>query len=418
MPDAAEWPDAERPRVFEHLARSYDELIGSAAITGAVKLFDVRGLPHLSGQALRGGAFAVPRDSSEDRWISPLEETNALVDPDRVPSVAYPYLPQLGSLLILPHQRPVVSKRDARNYYPTLAAGDRWWRWFPSPSLSSSAQDVPCHTTWPMGFRGSCVIAQGVTDVVTEVSQLPQDRRCLPGISCPMTLPVWGSILDDVWVIYDEADPGPLDPHMWCKRVDSEWSRVGVQTHPKKQIDGGLNEEVQGGRVDCEAGSLGLSPMKTLDLIRAGLWALTCWRPARAMVDRVVGKVGHAHGFRPCMRCSFGEMFRFLEGARASRQSRVFLSDLVFEELLEALLLLPLATLDLRAPFCERVVCTDASSYAHGLAYAKVPAEMVQRWSRACVHRGDAAYGHEGVEFVHQDPICPMGKVDFPLHEQ
>ena len=70
----------------------------------------------------------MPKDDLEDRWISPLEETNALVDPSLLPGVAYPYLPQLGSLLIAAGQRPVVSKRDARNYYPTLRAGERWWR--------------------------------------------------------------------------------------------------------------------------------------------------------------------------------------------------------------------------------------------------------------------------------------------------
>ena len=97
-----EWDAADRPRIFAHLDRSYDQLIDDAASTGAVLLYDVQRLPRIAGAPLRGGGFAVPNDALEDRWISPLEETNALVDPAALPPVVYPYLPQLGSLLIKP----------------------------------------------------------------------------------------------------------------------------------------------------------------------------------------------------------------------------------------------------------------------------------------------------------------------------
>ena len=84
-----------------------------------------------------------------------------------------------------------------------------------------------------MGFRGTCVIAQSVTDVVCKAAELLQDRRCLPGISCPLELPVWGSILDDVWVIYDEWDPGDLHPERWLGRIDQEWYKVGCRPTPR-----------------------------------------------------------------------------------------------------------------------------------------------------------------------------------------
>ena len=106
---------------------------------------------------------------------------------------------------------------------------------------------MPVLTTWPMGFCGSCVIAQTVTDVVCEAAELPQDRRCIPGVSWPLELPVWGSIWDDVWCIYDEHDPSDLHPERWLGRVDQEWMRVGVQSHPKKSDNGKANKEVHGG---------------------------------------------------------------------------------------------------------------------------------------------------------------------------
>ena len=152
IPDV--WEGGGRPGVFEHLDRTYDQLVDSAAGTGAIRLYDVRCMPRMAGQTLRGGGFGVPKDTSEDRWILPLEETNALVDIDALPGVLYPYLPQLGSLVIKPGQRPVVSKRDARNYHPTLRAGEEWWQWFPHPPLRrdgggcASAHDMAYGFQW------------------------------------------------------------------------------------------------------------------------------------------------------------------------------------------------------------------------------------------------------------------------------
>jgi hypothetical protein len=98
VPD--EWLADTRPRVFEHLDRTYDQLIDGAVASGAVLLYDINRLPRVGADPVRGGGFAVPKDDLEDRWISPLEETNTLVDPAVLPPVQYPYLPQLGSSVI------------------------------------------------------------------------------------------------------------------------------------------------------------------------------------------------------------------------------------------------------------------------------------------------------------------------------
>lgn len=36
-----------------------------------------------------------------------------------------------------------------------------------------------------------------------------------------------------------------------------------------------------------------------------------------------------------------------------------------------------------------RVVCSDASPHGHGLAYAQVPLDVGESWTRAACHQGD-----------------------------
>jgi hypothetical protein len=274
----------------------------------------------------------VIKDDAEDRPIAPLERLNALVDPNKIPGVEYGFIPQLGTLTIDKHQgarppRILVSKRDARHYYPSLLAGALWPPWFAGPPIYNDGKKLwPCHRTWPQGFRGSCGIAQAVTEVATTRAALPVDKRLLPSALPPLRLPCWGSILDDVWALYtDENDPVQIEASHWLERVDDEWVRMGVKTHPKKVIDRGVNAEIQGGRVHSTAYLVGLSAAKTIDIMCSAWYVLSQFKPSRRSIERVVGKIGHAHTFRSCMRGSFGSIYKFLQDLRTAEVSRTVL---------------------------------------------------------------------------------------------
>eukprot|EP00974_Lingulodinium_polyedra_P049710 4780530-Lingulodinium_polyedra.AAC.1 len=53
----------------------------------------------------------------------------------------------------------------------------------------------------------------------------------------------------------------------------------------------------------------------------------------------------------------------------------------------------------LKAPWCSRVVATDASPGGHGMAYARVPDELPPHWGRLAAHRGDYTALLAGGEF-------------------
>ena len=57
-----------------------------------------------------------------------------------------------------------------------------------------------CRST-PMGFGPSAGWAQGLTDVVALDAGLPVDSRVHPDHVVSSHLPVWGSIIDDIWAL-------------------------------------------------------------------------------------------------------------------------------------------------------------------------------------------------------------------------
>ena len=249
----------------------------------------------------------------------------------------------------------------------------------------------PTHRSWPQGFKGSCLFAQGITDCATSMAGLPETSRLLPTLQVPLHLPIWGSILDDVWILRtNEVDQRMEEASSWLPKVEQAWDKIGVKSHPDKKMYGGLNGEIQGARGHADSHLLGLSAAKTAALFGAGIFLLLVWRPHRKAIERAVGKVGFAHLFRPACRGSLGQIHRWIEQLRDKKLGRTAWAPLCWWELFEALLFLPLSQTELSSPWSPQVQCTDAAgSGGHGLAYAFVPKETQQRWARWCSFRGD-----------------------------
>ena len=108
-----------------------------------------------------GGAFAVDKDAKEDRWISPSEFSNDIIHSATLPEMQVPYLPQLAAITISKGAQALISKRDARHYFPGLRACDSWRKLFGM---------LPVHgrfvrsKAFPMGSEPSASIAQRVIE--------------------------------------------------------------------------------------------------------------------------------------------------------------------------------------------------------------------------------------------------------------
>ena len=96
----------------------------------------------------------------------------------------------------------------------------------------------PRFCSWPMGYKLSAAVAQSITDRVARDARLPLGHRLRPGVPCPHGLPLWGTIIDDFWVITDDSHDAVNEAACsWGDKVDRCWARIGVQTHPGKAIN-------------------------------------------------------------------------------------------------------------------------------------------------------------------------------------
>ena len=130
----SEWPAIPR-KPFKKLHSSYPHLVHKAFSVGLLEPSTSAGVLHQNGVPIEGGGFGVAKDEKEDRWISPLEFSNDVVDLTRMPVMLTPYMPQLAGVFISPKDRVLVSKRDARHYFHQLRTHPSW-RPFPvSPKL-------------------------------------------------------------------------------------------------------------------------------------------------------------------------------------------------------------------------------------------------------------------------------------------
>lgn len=131
--------------------------------------------------------------------------------------------------------------------------------------------------------------------------------------------------------------------------------------------------EFLGTEVDSEHGTIGLSDRKMFSLMQAARWVGLQWKPALGCAERVLGKFGHVHLFRPGNGAIFEDSHRWVHEARQMKTGRAPTSYVAHWELNAAAVLLPLAKMTLAAEWCDRLVASDASPGGHGIAYTHLP---------------------------------------------
>ena len=363
----AEWPQ-EIPTVRSLLGKDYAEFVERNVAVGLQDLAEEDQVATVQGQPLVAAAFAVGKaDTKENRMISGCVGTNSLMNPALLPRPRYAYIPRMRACTISKFVRLRVSKRDARHYFHRLRLGIKWRPWLAHPPITRGGKKLyPRHTCAAMGLAPSSGWAQALTDQTTSAANLPMEHRVLIDEPAPLDPPFWGSIVDDVWCLDTSAAPAGA---AWCDRVHQEWQARGVETHAGKIVDEVEGQEIQGVFVHASEHWLGVSLQKRSLLMR-GLWfVLSQHKPRVSQVDRLVGKLGFAMSFNVCCRSVLTETFAWLALHR-KKYVRAVLWPAVFDELIQALLLIPFLQFSISKPWCPRVEAADASPGGHGRAWS------------------------------------------------
>ena len=202
-----------------------------------------------------------------------------------------------------------------------------------------------------MGMTTSACWAQALPECIGEGALLSEESRLVADRPPPEAFPVWGSIEDDFWVIeeLDDDSAKPIGPG-WMKRVIEAWRQVGVESHPKKEINAAFGIEVQGAWID-EDGWCGLSRAKRWRLLEAGLRLLAMPRVRLQLFERFIGKLGFAQYFKSCCRSVLEKSYAWIQNLRRRGARVARLWPQVRAEVFASLILLPFCQIDLRSRF-------------------------------------------------------------------
>ncbi|CAE8597891.1 unnamed protein product, partial [Polarella glacialis] len=360
---------ADRPKrlkrgyVFLHV--SYPKLVKKAVKAKLHRLVREDQVARHNGRRVQEGAFAVPKDDVEDRVIAD-PEVNQLLDPVKLPRPRFAYVPRMRALTAPRGGKLLLSKRDARHYFHCLRIGKKWGRWLCGPPVrdDDGSPLFPAAQAAPMGFGPSAVWAQAVTDKITLDADLPHASRVHPGQIIPDELPVWGSIVDDIWALEHVGDRGEADVGpVWMNRAEAAWERDGVESNVKKKIDGQAGQEVQGYYVHATGHWIGTSHDKRRQLMQASIEILMSPKVLVGDVDRL-------------------EVYPWLHEARDNVVRVRALPDAVWLEIFWSTMLLPYAQFDISSPWTTRVECTDSSMTGLGRAWATMPEAVVRHMAR------------------------------------
>ena len=301
-------PKLKRPFIKVH--SSYPALVARCVRGGLQKLVRQKHVFKVRRRPLLSGAFAVEKDPDEDRSISAMVPLNQMVNQRKIRQPRFAMMPRLRGVVVSRKRRLRLSKKDARHYFHTLRVGRKWAKFMAHPPVEVNGELLyPVHQAVPMGFTASCSWAQAASEEAVRRAALPDSARLVEGQLAPARPPLWGSIIDDLWAVEEEAEneAAPVGP-AWMHDIGQAWSSMGVRTNEKKDVFAAVCGEAQGAFIDGNQHWCGVSTEKRVALLQGGLRLLSQREVTLFTMERWVGKIGFAQYFKVCCRSVFSEV--------------------------------------------------------------------------------------------------------------
>ena len=169
------------------------------------------------------------------------------------------------------------------------------------------------------------------------------------------------------------------------QKIGTHFAKHGFDTH-KDGVAKGVDISL-GMTIDTSSGHRLKAAAEKLALIIAGTRGLLDrGRCSSLQLSRLVGVwIWIMSGVRPAL-CMFDAVFKFIEAHRESKQEHMLWSS-VRDELVAVWACAPLMSMNLSAPWSEKVFASDASMEGYGIVSAKatledIRAEAARTWSK------------------------------------
>ena len=302
----------------------------------------------------------------ESVWLSKLDG-EAFFDQLKLPP---PLVPYMG--------RPAVRVRDLITV-GGMSLPEVQDRILDGSSLTVDSSVVPVNLTWSMGISWSSLVAQstmvhavlnsGYTagSFLTEEHSLPDNPRDAVAVAT-----------DDIGIlVVGDHQSGPALSAARARRVAASMAAMGIREKTQKRLEG-VSEGTLLGIQLVHGHRLQVPAPKMVDLV-LGLADL-CERSVVSPADlhSLQASCQWYCLLRRCLLSCFDGVYNFVRQEPRDQAAAVPIP--VLDELILAFALAPLWSVDLRTPWLERLVASDASdAFGFGVCSAPCPVEVARQ---------------------------------------
>ena len=334
-----------------------------------------------NGKPVKGGLFCVPHKVSSDRLINDRRPLNAREH--RLNWCSLPSGPMLCQLLLEPSESVRGSGDDLSNYFYLIKHLKGWLRrnCFGDPitgalctelGLDPSQKYLAAFKVVCMGDTNGVDIAQATHEAILQAANCMNEHNMLVyGRTFPASRTLEGLYIDDhivIQVVNKKAtrQRGKEADELLMQQSRNKYQELGLPRSEKKAFDKTYDFKAWGTCVCSQTGRVG-SPYEKLrqievlatELVNEGL-------ASKKALQKLVGLFIHPFMHRRECMGLFHHIYAFIE--QMPEKGLKKLPPYVKDEILSAILVLPLAEASARWPVSVQISASDASSEGGGRA--------------------------------------------------
>ena len=370
---------------------------GLCKVVRESELFMVNSTPVVNGM------FAVSKQEFRDdgvelcRLIMNLKPLNCNSRNLQGDTGTLPSIVNLSGMYLEQDELILTSSEDIRCFFYLFAVPDNWTRylgfakavpdWMIPPEFNGERGFLVSRVL-PMGYVNSVGIAQHIHrnvvlramgDLRPRMGGEVELRRDRPFSQSSHLIRVYLDNFDELMKT-DKATAEMIknSPSKLVEQLRGEYLEQGLPRHPKKSVETSPHAEVQGAWLDGEAGTLCAKPAKIAKYVALGVETLRRGNASQRELQVLGGGFVYISMFKRPLLSGLNEIWRDIVALEEfPKGTRLPLCKKVAHEIARFIGLVPLAVMNFRAGFDERVTASDASTSGGG----------------ACVTRGLTPYG-------------------------
>lgn len=385
-----------------------------------------------NGHLIKGGLFCVPHKATSDRLINDRRPLNAREN--RLNWSKLPSGQMLCQLILEPGQSIRCSGDDLSNYFylikhseewlPRNCFGDPiWGSQLPGIGLEPGTRYLPSFKVVCMGDTNGVDIAQATHESVLKAAGcMSKENTLVYGEIMPPSNTLEGLYIDDhlVFQIVDSKKNRSREKskdEILLKASRDKYQELGLPRSEKKAFEKSYDFKAWGTQVTSASGRVG-SPFEKLKQIEALTHALVLeGKASKKALQKLLGLYVHPFMHRRELMSLFHHSYLYIENLPEKGLSRM--PAYVGDELITAMMMLPLAECNIRAPVSVQVSATDASSQMGGRASTITSPALAKTLYRFSECRGEHVrmdWESHGLEPPTTMQPAPIALVDVMQH--